>query len=825
MSNEKMRNTGNAITDQKTRSMSRRYSPEKVESKWQNRWFEKDVYEAVYKFDKNDSDRQVLVIDTPPPFTSGHMHIGHAYWTIVNDTVARYERMRGYNVLLPQGWDCQGLPTELKVQYQWKIPREKRDLFRQKCVEWTESMIHSMKNSMIKMGYRPDWEQFEYRTMDPSYWKKVQSTLLTFHDKGLIYRDEFPIHWCPNCGTALAQAELGYIDEPGKLYYIKFPRKGGYIEIATTRPELIPACQAVVVNPEDERYHDLIGKEAEIPIFGRKIPIFSDSAVEPTFGTGMVMVCTFGDDQDVRWQQKYNLPINKVIDEKGKLINSGKYNGMTIEEGRTAIVSDLHDMGLVVKNEDIIHKILSHTERSDCLSPIEFLVKKQWFIKTKPFLEDIVQACKNMRWTPEFMFQRLVDWVNSIEWDWLISRQRIYGTPIPFWYCEECNEPIPARVDQLPVNPPEDTAPLKSCSRCGSSNIKPSEDVCDCWVDSSITPLVISGYFENAPHYCRTYPADMRQQGHDIIRTWLFYTVFRCLILTDNPAFNQVLINGHILGPDGYKMSKSRGNVIDPSHRLNEFGADSLRQALLSITMGSDLPFNWDSVKYGKGFLQKYWSASRFVQQFINDYQPFDHNIESLTLIDRWILSKLARVVKKVTDALDNYQFHVAIELIRNFFWHDFCDQYIEASKHRLYDSISPEDRASVIYTLYNVTWNSTLMLSPICPHIVEEVNSKLFNNTELLSIHGAKWPNVNDIPSSRKMEEEGELVVQAVSEIRKEKSNSGMALSSKIPKVVIEAPMDFLEIIRENEEVIKRILHIEALSFVASNSFKASLG
>jgi valyl-tRNA synthetase len=713
----------------------------------------------------------------------------------------------------------------LKVQYQWKIPREKRDLFRQKCVEWTESMIHSMKNSMIKMGYRPDWEQFEYRTMDPSYWKNVQSTLLTFHDKGLIYRDEFPIHWCPNCGTALAQAELGYIDEPGKLYYIKFPRKGGYIEIATTRPELIPACQAVVVNPKDERYTDLIGKEAEIPIFGRKIPIFSDSAVEPTFGTGMVMVCTFGDDQDVRWQQKYNLPINKVIDEKGKLINSGKYNGMTVEEGRTAIVSDLHDMGLVVKSEDIIHKILSHTERSDCLSPIEFLIKKQWFIKTKPFLEDVVQACKKMRWTPEFMFQRLIDWVNSIEWDWLISRQRIYGTPIPFWYCEDCNEPIPARVDQLPVNPPEDTTPLKSCPRCGSSNIKPSEDVCDCWVDSSITPLVISGYFESAPHYCRTYPADVRQQGHDIIRTWLFYTVFRCLILRDNPPFKQVLINGHILGPDGYKMSKSRGNVIDPSHRLKEFGADSLRQALLSITMGSDLPFNWDSVKYGKGFLQKYWSASRFVQRFINDYQPFDHNIESLTLIDRWILSKLARVVKKVTEALDNYQFHVAIELIRNFFWHDFCDQYIEASKHRLYDSISPDDRASVIYTLYTVTWNSTLMLSPICPHIVEEVHSKVFNNTGLLSIHSAKWPNVNDIPSSRKMEKEGEVIVQAVSDIRKEKSNSGMPLSSKISRAVIKAPMDSLEILRKNEEVIKRILHIEALRFVASNSFESSLG
>jgi len=272
-------------------------------------------------------------------------------------------------------------------------------------------------------------------------------------------------------------------------------------------------------------------------------------------------------------------------------------------------------------------------------------------------------------------------------------------------------------------------------------------------------------------------------------------------------------------------MSKSRGNVIDPSHRLNEFGADSLRQALLSITIGSDLPFNWDSVKYGKGFLQKYWSASRFVQQFINDYNPLNHNIENLTLIDRWILTKLARVVNKVTEALDNYQFHVATESIRNFFWHDFCDQYIEASKYRLYDSTSPEDRTSVIHTLYTVIWNSTLLLSPICPHIVEEVHSKLFNNSELLSIHGAEWPDVKDIPSSRKIEEEGEVVIQAVSELRKAKSKSGMPLSSKIQMAVISSPEEYHEILRRHMEVINRILHIEVLRFEASNEFSASLG
>ncbi|MDQ1279109.1 MAG: valyl-tRNA synthetase, partial [Thermoproteota archaeon] len=402
------------------KTLPKQYKPQTVESHWQSFWLERNVYESTYRFDKNDKKKPVFVIDTPPPFTSGELHIGHAYWNIINDTLARYKRMRGYNVLLPQGWDCQGLPTELKVQKKWRIPKENRDLFREKCVEWTLQMIESMKKTMIKLGYRPDWEQFEYRTMDSSYWRNVQQTLLDFHEKDLIYRNAFPVHWCPNCETALAQAELGYVDQQGSLYYIRFSYNGGYIEIATTRPELLSACQALAVHPEDERYKHMIGKRAETPLFNKAVPILADPQVDKEFGTGIVMICTFGDEQDIKWQQKYDLPIIEAIDERGRLINSGKYTRLKIIEARKAVVSDLKETGLISKEEEISHKVLCHTERSDCMTPVEFLVKTQFFIKIRPFKEEVKEACKRMTWLPEYMLQRLIDWVNSIEWDWLI---------------------------------------------------------------------------------------------------------------------------------------------------------------------------------------------------------------------------------------------------------------------------------------------------------------------------------------------------------------------------------------------------------------------
>ena len=805
------------------KSLPKLYKPGEVEAKWQSYWLRPDIYETAYKFAKDDTSRPLFIIDTPPPFTSGELHVGHAYWNIINDTVARYKRLRGYNVLLPQGWDCQGLPTELKVQNRWKIPKEDKVLFRQKCSEWTQQMIASMKGTMIKMGYRPDWEQYEYRTMDPTYWRNVQLTLLKFYEKGLVYRDAFPVHWCPNCETALAQAELGYVDERGVLFYVKFPLKDGYVELATTRPELLPACQALAVHPEDKRYTQLVGEVARVPLFNKEVPILADPEVDMEFGTGVVMICTFGDEQDIRWQQKYGLPISKVVDERGRITNSGKYDGLKISEARKAIVADLTAIGMISRREEISHKILCHTERSDCMAPVEFLVKTQFFIKIKPFKEDVIDACRGMKWIPDYMLQRLIDWVNSIEWDWLISRQRIFGTPIPFWYCSACDEVIPAKKEQLPVTPELAKPPVDKCPKCGSTEIEPSLDVCDCWVDSSITPLIISAYFEDEKLFERAYPTSVREQGHDIIRTWLFYTTLRCLLLTGKPPFREVLINGHILGSDGHKMSKSKGNVVSPEERLEEFGADSLRQALLSLTIGSDFPFKWEAVKYNKGFLQKYWSVSRFAYQFIKDYEPSDEDMKHLTVLDRWILTKLADTIGSVTENLDDYSFHLALDAVQNFLWHDFCDQYVEAVKHRLYDKSSEESYRAAQYTLHTVLWNSNLVLAPICPHITEEIYHVLFRET-LATVHAERWPRIEEIPAGEEAREKGDIIIDTIANMRSEKAKLGIPLSTTLERATITAPNQRISVLREVEEDFKRILHIREIRFEKGEMLKVAL-
>lgn len=798
------------------RKMEKNYAPRAVEEKWQQRWLTEEFYQ-VYSF-KNDG-RPIFTIDTPPPFTSGELHMGHAYWNSINDTIARYKRMRGYDVILPQGWDCQGLPTELKVQFKWKVPRNDRKVFREKCAEWTANMIKSMKGTMIRLGYRPDWERLEYRTMDRSYWKAVQGTLLTMFKNGRVYKKEFPVQWCPRCGTALAQAEVGYVQKKGKIYHIKFAAadSGGCVEVATTRPELLNACQALAVNPQDGRYGALVGKEVVVPAFGNRVRILADDAVDREFGTGVVMICTYGDEQDIKWQQTYRLPITRAIDEYGRMENAGKYTGMKAATAREEVVKDLQAEGMVSKVEEITHNVLTHNERADCMAPIEFLVKDQWFIKSKEFREMMLADNAQMKWTPKFMSPRLDDWVNSIEWDWLISRQRVFGTPIPFWYCISCNEIIPPREEDLPVDTSESRPPVDRCPKCGGAEIAGTTDVCDCWVDSSITPLIATGYFTDRERFKRAYPVDLRQQGHDIIRTWMYYTTLRCHLLTGQAPFKGALINGHILGPDGSRMSKSKGNVIDPEQGINEYGADAIRQALLSLTLGSDFPFKWEPVKYGKGFLQKVWSSARFVEGFFGE-KSYQLNEGELEDVDRWILYRLDETVSKVTEAMDGYQFHIAVDLLQRFYWHDFCDQYIEAAKPRLYSPRNAESSMAAKATLHKAISTFIRLLAPICPHITEEIYQKVFRDGEgAISVHATSWPKVEGREAADGRA--GELVVNAIAALRAKKVGMKAALAAEVKLGRVMGSEEMLMACRKNEWLIRQTLHIADLEFIAGEA------
>jgi len=790
------------------------YDPQSIELKWQQIWLSKEYWEKVYRFRDEDTQSPVFVIDTPPPFTSGELHMGHAYWVTIADTIARYKRLAGYNVLLPQGWDTQGLPTELKVQYRLKIPKENRELFLKKCIEWTEDMISRMRSAMIRLGYRPEWERFEYRTYKEDYRKIIQKSLLDMHNAGLIEFREGPVYWCPKCETALAQSEVGYLEKEGVLVHIKFPLKdgSGAIIIATTRPELLAATQAVAVHPEDERYKGLIGKTVIVPVFNKEVKIIADSAVEKGFGTGAVMISTYGDPQDIKWQLSYNLPVTEIVDEKGRIKNTGIIDGLKIEDARNKMIEILKEKGYLVKIEKIKHNVLSHTERSDCLSPIEFLVKKQIYIKVLPFKNKLLEEYKKMKFTPSRMTHYLEDWIKSLEWDWNISRQRVYGTPLPFWYCNN-GHLIPAKEDQLPVDPTKAQPPYEKCPKCGLP-LKPVTDVADVWIDSSVTVLYLTGFYTDKNRFTKTFPTSLRLQGTDIIRTWLFYTFFRTLMLAGDVPFKQVLINGQVLGPDGTRMSKSKGNVVNPLDRINEFGADAIRLTLLDARIGDDFPFKWETVKAKKLLLQKLWNAGRLSYPFIGK-KKFEKP-EKLHQIDQWILLEHKRFVKKVIEAYENYDFYTVVESLYSYFWETIADEYLELIKHRLFS----EDQ-SALYTLSKILKDLLILIHPLAPHITEEMYSRLYGDK--ISIQLEKLPDVSDIQENQEIDKLGNYIKKTTSIIRTLKIQNKLSIVTPI-SVKLYGPEDYINTIKLVEDDLKKTLKIEQIEYVKSEEIKAEL-
>ncbi|MHA1357594.1 MAG: valine--tRNA ligase [Candidatus Helarchaeota archaeon] len=767
--------------------LPKRYNFKEIEKKWIQYWKENNIY----SFNTNTIDKEIYSIDTPPPFTSGTLHMGHILNHTWIDLAARFKRMSGYNVYFPQGYDCHGLPTELKVEKEFGISKDNRKKFLEKCIEWTNEAILTMTRQFDNIGYSTDWN-FTYKTMNQDYLHRVQKSLLYFFEKGWLFLADHPIHWCVKCRTALAKQEVGYIDKKGKLWYIKLPLTddSGYATIATTRPELMPSCVAVLIHPDDQRYYQLSQKKVRLPIFDREVPIYQDSEVDMEFGTGIVYVCTFGDETDIAWQKSYALPVIISIDEKGRMTeNAGKFQGMSIDQAREAIVKELDKMGLMEKVEDFDHRVVVHTERSSCLTPIEFLPIKQWFISIRPFKEEILKAAHTMNWYPPTMIKRLEDWIESLEWDWVISRQRVFGTPIPFYSCEACNHIIPAKEENLPTDPRHDPPPLEKCPKCGGKIIG-TTDVCDCWIDSSITPLAISKWSEDEIFFNKTYPSTLRPQGYEIIRTWAFYTIFRCLKLTGNPCFRDLMINGMVAGTDGRKMSKSYGNVVAPEEPLEKYGADALRQWAALGSLGDDYPFNYKEITYSLRFLTKLWNACRFSSAHLKEFNISQIVPSQIVFspVDEWILSKLNQVIETVTNSFKNYNFHTGLSEFRQFFWHDFCDNYLEAIKYKLY-SEKPDavQKLAGQYTIYSVIFNSLKLFAPVAPFITEEIFSSLFKkDSSLPSIHLSEWPTpIGGLNSSAA--QLGARIIKIISEFRRQKSELGIPLNSPISKAIIK--------------------------------------
>lgn len=757
----------------------------KIEEKWQKEWEEK----GIYHFDHKDKKRPTYVIDTPPPYPSGDFHMGNVLnWTYF-DIVARYKRMGGYNVFFPQGWDCHGLPTEVETEEHYGIKKTDMppDKFRKLCEQFVEKYISIMRTAVKRLGCSIDWTT-EYKTMNPDYWRRTQLSFILLYKKGFIYRGTHPVNWCPRCETAIADAEVEHETREGMLHFIKFPlEQEGYLTIATTRPELLPACVTVAVNPTDDRYKQYVGKSVNVPIVDRKVEIIADEMVDPEFGTGVVMICTYGDKADVKSVAKHGFPVIMCIDEKGRMNqNTGKYAGTTVTEAKKAMVTELKKEVLLEKLEPLQQEV---GVCGRCKTPIEILDREQWFMKTRKLTDDVEKNAWDITWYPDHMRIRLIDWAKSLDWDWVISRQRIFATPIPIWYCRKCKATVLAEADWLPIDPRIQPPKIGSCPKCGTREFTPEMDVFDTWFDSSISCAVHAGW-PDKKDWRRLFPADIHPSGIDIIRTWAYYLMVRHLALFNEKPYKSCLINGMVLGSDGRKMSKSLGNYIATPEVFSKYGADAARQWVASGgTTGSDIPFRWADVEYGWRFLIKLWNAARFASQHLQDHHPTE-NVK-LELLDRWLLSKLAKVVQKATAALEECQFNIAAEEIRNFTWHTFCDSYIEAVKHRLYkpETYGESKRKAAQHTLYLAIYRILQLLAPIIPHTTEEIYQTLYaEDKRHLSIHVSPWP----VPDKTLMDEEaercGDLIIAVIEEIRRDKAEKKKPLNTLMKNVTIYA-------------------------------------
>jgi len=749
------------------------YNIREQEARWQQKWKEW----GLYKFDF-DSDRPVYSIDNPPRYASGALHLGHATGYTLIDFAARYHRMKGDNVFFPLCFDVNGTPIEVKVEKERGITKldVERHEFIEMCQEFASRHIGDMTHQFEILGESMD-PSIYYQT-DAEYYRRItQITFLKMLEKGLVYKGEFPINWCPRCMTALADAEVEYAHNITKLNYVRFLIEGEeeFATIATTRPELLPACQIVAVHPEDEKNRHLIGKTLITPIFEKRVKVIADEGVDPEYGTGIVMICTIGDKDDLEWVHKYNLPIEMAINQEGRMLeNAGKYAGMTIKEARGAIIEDLKKEGLLIKQQDNEQNVGLCWR---CKTPIEFLQVPQWFLKTTEFKEDIKRIGEEINWFPEFMKVRLNEWTDSLGWDWVISRQRYFATPIPVWHCKECGHIVPAKKEDCYVDPTLDKPPVESCPKCGGE-LEGCTDVFDTWMDSSISPLYNTFYLRDEERFKKLYPMTLRPQGHDIIRTWAFYTILREYLLTGEKPWENIMIHGFIMAPDGTPMHASAGNVIDPLPIIEEYGGDAMRYYASTCSLGTDHAFRLEEVKHATRFMQKFWNMQNLMS---NGIKRMKEEPETLHITDRWILSSFNRLVEKMTESMNNYQFDRAMKDLEFFAWHRVADHYLEMVKHRIY---AGNDEA-LEYTLYSIGLGMTKLLAPFMPHLAESAYQEHYVELEgIKSVHILPWPDAEEIDPDA--EEQGELVKDIISEIRSWKASRKMALGAELKTVEI---------------------------------------
>ncbi len=773
--------------------LPKKYDAEEIELKWKQYWDEN----KTFRFDVDNVEKELFLIDTPPPTVSGKMHIGHAFSNSHQDFIARFKRMKGYNVLQPFGTDDNGLPTKLLIEKLKKVKANRMDRkeFRQLCFETLDKEL--------KPSYTDDWKRLgiscdfdvKYSTIDPESQRISQESFIDLYEKGREYRKEAPAMFCPKCQTAISQVELEDLELDSHFNDIIFKtiENGEEKEliIATTRPELLPACVAVFYHPDDERYKFLKGKKAKVPLFNFEVPILEDHRADPEKGTGLVMCCTFGDQTDMEWQKAHNLPIKEAINKYGKMTAlAEKYEGLKIEDARKEIIKDMDENGLLKDQKPIKHVVNVH-ER--CGTPIEFIHSKQWFIKYLDLKEDMLKWGEELIWHPEFMKNRYDNWVKGLAWDWCISRQLPFGIPFPVWYCKDCGKEIMADKKSLPVDPMIDKPSVEKCPHCGGTEFEGEKDVINTWATSSLTPTIVKNLLKDKPVYSKIKDRmfDLRPQAHDIISFWLFNTMVKSRLHHNMNPWKETMISGWMLDPKGRKMSKSKGNTIEPREVIKKFSADALRFMAASTKLGEDLGYPEKEVLTGKKTVTKLFNAAKFVHMHLEDYDvktnPLSKYLDELPAIDKWLLSRYHQTIKRATEFFEDYNFQRARAEIDLFFWNDLCDNYLEIIKQRLYN---PEDEKTRLYaqaTLREVLFGVLRLFSPFIPFITEEVYSWRFKEVEGVdSVHLTSWPKADEKLIDEDLLRTGDLAKIIIGAARKAKSESQVSQKHEVLKIEV---------------------------------------
>jgi len=786
------------------KNLSTTYDPSQVEEKWYEYWNSQGYFHA-----EPNAEKESFTIMMPPPNVTGQLHIGHALDMTFQDILTRWKRMQGYEALWVPGTDHASIATEVKVvkkmQEEEGLNKEDvgRDGFLERAWKWKEEYGGRITKQLKKLGVSCDWQRERF-TMDEGCNEAVKEAFVQLYEKGLIYQGDYIVNWCPECKTTLSDIEVEHEDKPGKLYHIRYNLKDSddYIVVATTRPETLLGDTGVAVNPDDERYQDIIGKQVIVPVVNREIEIVADDYVDSEFGTGLVKVTPAHDPNDFEIGERHDLEIIKVIGDDAVMTKAAaKYEGLDRYECRTQLIDDLKSAGLIEKIEEHDHSV---GQCYRCDTTIEPLVSKQWFVAMDKLAKPAIEAVKDgdINFVPDRFSKVYFNWMENIR-DWCISRQLWWGHQIPVWYCQDCDEVI-VRTKE----------PAK-CPKCASTNLKQDEDVLDTWFSSGLWPFSTLGWPDNKEDVDYFYPTDVLVTGRDIIFFWVARMIFMALECKGEIPFKDIYIHGLVRDSEGRKMSKSLGNGVDPIEVIEEFGTDTLRFSLITgNTPGNDIRYRPERVESSRNFANKLWNASRFVLMNLEDFdlEAIDYGELNYTLADQWILSRLNKKINQVTELLEEYQFGQATQELYDFVWREFCDWYIELVKPRLYQQENSVDRQTAQYVTWFTLDNILRLLHPFMPFITEEIWQHVTAKEEE-SLMVSHWPEADSLVTNNQAESKMELVMDVIRSIRNIRNEMKVNPGRKITAILSSEVEGKLAVVEEGKDYIADLANIEELT------------